>query len=60
MSVRRRITGWEEQDAYTAWRHFLTYMSRAGKVKAVKRRTHRRERREGAREIQQQLREDRS
>lgn len=52
----RRITP-EEQDAYTRWRDYLAYLKHAGKVKAVKRRTHRRERREGAAEIRQQLRD---
>jgi hypothetical protein len=45
--MTRPIKGWDEQDAYTAWRHLLCYMGRAGAVKKVKRRTHKRERREG-------------
>lgn len=35
----------EEQDAYTAWRKLLVWTQRAGAVAAVKRRTHRRNRR---------------
>lgn len=53
--MKRRVVTWEEQDAYTRWRHLLIYLGRAGAVKKVKRRTHRRERREGRREIVDQL-----
>ena len=53
--MTRRIVTWEEQDAYTPWRRVLCYLSRPGAVKAVKRRTHRRERREGRKEIRDQL-----
>jgi hypothetical protein len=49
--MSRRIVTWEEQDAYTGWRKVMCYLQRAGKVKAIKRRTHRRERREAKREI---------
>ena len=45
--MTRAIVTADEQDAYTRWRHVLRYLSRPGAVKAVKRRTHRRERREG-------------
>jgi hypothetical protein len=55
---KRRIVSWEEQDAYTGWRKVLVYMSRPGAVKKVKRRTHRRERRESEQDIREQL-EDR-
>lgn len=41
----------EEQDAYTGWRKRLAYLQRAGVVKKIKRRTHRRERRDGHQEI---------
>lgn len=44
--MRRRIVGWDEEDAYTSWRRFYCYLRRAGVVKAIKRRTHKRERRE--------------
>jgi len=37
----------EEYDAYTSWRKVLCYLQRPGAVKAIKRRTHKRERREG-------------
>jgi len=43
---RRLMPEWDEQDAYTGWRHVLARFSRAGVVARVKRRTHRRERRE--------------
>lgn len=49
--TRRAIKTHEEQDAYTGWRRVLAYTYRAGKVKDIKRRTHRRERREAQREI---------
>jgi len=42
--ARAIITG-EEQDAYTSWRKVLAWTQRSGAVKAVKKRTHRRERR---------------
>ena len=44
--MSRRIVNADEQDAYTKWRNFLCYTQRAGVVKSIKRRTHRRERRE--------------
>lgn len=52
--TRRAIKTHEEQDAYTGWRRVLAYTYRAGKVKDIKRRTHRRERREAQREIRYQ------
>gem|GEM_PF-2471525 len=56
--MRRRIANGEEQDAYTKWRQLLVYMGRPGVVKSIKRRTHKRERREGQQEINDQLRSD--
>jgi hypothetical protein len=50
--TRRRIVNGEEQDAYTGWRRVLSSMQRAGVRKAIKRRTHKRERHEARREIQ--------
>ena len=50
----RRIVTWDEQDAYTSWRKLYCYLQRPGAVKAIKRRTHRRERREGKAEIREQ------
>ena len=46
---RRRVVTADEYDAYTKWRSFLIW--HAGDVKAIKRRTHRRERREARRLI---------
>lgn len=44
---RRRVDG-DEQDAYSKyWRPMLARFQRAGEVKKIKRRTHKRERREG-------------
>lgn len=50
MSKRRCVTA-DERDAYTAWRKVLCYMGRPGVVKAIKRRTHKRERREARQAI---------
>ena len=52
--MKRIIKNWEEQDAYTGWRKMLVWTSRAGAVKAVKRRTHKRERREAKMWIEEQ------
>lgn len=49
-SARQIVTG-EEQDAYTGWRRVLAYMQRPGAVSDVKRRTHKRERRDAQRDI---------
>lgn len=48
--MARRIVHWDEADAYTGWRHRLAWLRRAGGVKKVKRRTHKRERQEGKRD----------
>lgn len=57
--MARRIVTAEEQDAYTGWRRLYCYTQRAGVVKAIKTRTHRRERREARAEITEQRAEDR-
>lgn len=54
MTQRRIITA-DEQDAYTVWRKYYCYLQRAGAVKSIKRRTHRRERREALDQIREQL-----
>jgi hypothetical protein len=43
MKPTRSMSG-EEQDAYTGWRHVILYVRKAGVRKAIKARTHRRER----------------
>jgi hypothetical protein len=48
---RRAIVSWDEGDAYTPWRKVYCYLQKAGAVKYIKRKTHRRERREAKREI---------
>jgi len=53
--MTRRIVTAEEQDAYTGWRRLYCYTQRAGVVKSIKARTHRRERREARAEIAAQL-----
>ena len=50
---RMRIVTWDEQDCYTEWRKLYIYTQRAGVVKSVKRRTHKRMRREGKREARE-------
>ena len=57
MTTRRRIVTAEEQDVYTDWRSMLRWVTRPGRVKAVKRRTHRRERREARAEIRAALKD---
>lgn len=49
---RRMVTG-DEYDAYTGWRKYLCYLQRPGVVKAIKRRTHKRERSDAKVEIRQ-------
>lgn len=51
---RRRIAGWDEEDAYTGWRKYYCYLDKAGAVRYIKRKTHRRERREAKRQIQEE------
>lgn len=53
--MKRIIKTWEEQDVYTKWRKLLIWTSRPGAVKSVKRRTHKRERREAKHWIEEQL-----
>ena len=53
--MKRIIKNGDEQDAYTLARKFYCYLSRAGVVKKIKRRTHKRERREKQRWINEQL-----
>lgn len=48
---RRQIKSWDEDDAYTSWRQVYCYLNKAGAVKYIKRKTHRRERREAKRAI---------
>lgn len=48
----RKIANWEEEDAYTGWRKLLFW--HRGELMHVKRRTHKRERREGKNEIRQE------
>lgn len=50
---RRAIRSWEEQDAYTGWRRVMFWQK--GELKKIKRRTHKKERREGKAEIKDQL-----
>lgn len=53
---RRPMKYWEEQDAYTGWRRYLVRFQRAGAVKAVKQRTHKRERREATYQLKKEER----
>ena len=54
MMGRRRIVGSGEQDAYTSWRKYYCYLKQPGVLKKIKRSTHKRERREGRAEINEQ------
>jgi len=49
-----RIRSGEEQDVYTGWRRLLAWTGRAGAVARVKRRTHRRDRRESRQRLRGQ------
>lgn len=54
--MKRLIKTGDEQDAYSSWgRKYLAWLQRAGAVKKVKKATHRRERREGKKWINEQL-----
>lgn len=53
--MKRIIRTSEEQDAYTVWRKLYCYTQRAGVIKAIKKRTHKRERRDSKRWIEEQL-----
>jgi hypothetical protein len=55
MIERRRIVTADEQDAYTRWRRYMCRFNRAGKIRAIKVATHRRERREAQADIRAQL-----
>jgi hypothetical protein len=50
-AMTRRVVLAEEDDVYTGWRRVLCWTQRPGTVKAVKRRTHKRERREALADI---------
>ena len=52
--MSRPIRHADEQDAYTRWRKVISYLHRAGAVKAIKRRTHKRERREAKQLIEKE------
>jgi len=51
---RRPVLTYEEQDVYTGWRRLYAYTRKAGVVAAVKRTTHKRERREARAQIQKE------
>lgn len=53
--MKRIIKNADEQDAYTFARKFYCYLARPGMVKKIKRRTHKRERREAKGWIKEQL-----
>lgn len=54
--MKRIIKDGDEQDAYSHWgRKYLVYLGRSGVVKKIKKRTHRRERREAKDWIKEQL-----
>lgn len=53
--MKRPIKNAGEQDAYTDWRHVLSYLQRPGIVKKIKRATHKRERRQAQRDAAREL-----
>lgn len=53
--MKRIIKTADEYDAYSRWRHVMSSMQRPGAVKKIKRRTHKRERREAGRWIGEQV-----
>lgn len=53
--MARKMINAEEYDCYTGWRRMLCWTQRPRAVKSVKKRTHRRERREGKDAIREQL-----
>ena len=55
--IKRIIKTGDEQDAYTLARKFYCYLARPGAVKKIKRRTHKRERREAQKWINEQLKD---
>lgn len=58
MMVRKIPNDGDEQDAYTLWRRYCKYLQRPGAVKKIKKRTHRRERREAKRDIERMLEDE--
>lgn len=55
--MRRMSRSGDERDAYSKFRSIHGYLQRAGAVKKIKKRTHRRERREARRQIDEGLSE---
>jgi hypothetical protein len=51
--MKRRMVGGDEYDAYTPARRRYCYLARPGVLNAIKRRTHKRERREGKAEARE-------
>ena len=52
--MKRTIKDGDEWDAYSKARKYLAYLQRAGAVKKIKKRTHKRERQEGKQWIKEQ------
>jgi len=53
--MKRLIKNYDESTVYSRWRKMVTWTNRPGAVKKVKNRTHRRERREASKYINEQL-----
>lgn len=51
--MKRLIKGADEQDTFTSWRRYYTYLARPGVASSIKRRARRRERAAGRREARQ-------
>lgn len=54
---RRAIKGHDEQDVHTGWRRLYAWTQRTGATAKTKRRTRRRERLAGKRDLVRQIRE---
>ena len=52
---KRIVKDYDEASVYSRWRKLLVWTDRPGAVKKVKKRTHRRERREASKYINEQL-----
>jgi hypothetical protein len=52
VTAKRIVQGWDEQDVFTGWRRF--YGFRPGQIRRIKRRYHKKERRQGRREASEQ------
>ena len=55
--MTRPIKGWDEEDAFTGWRHYLCYLQKAGARSYIKRKYRRRERHDAKAQIRKEDRD---